>query len=108
MPKDKNTYKPPTRQAAVAISDRSAEGLLPDITASGRGHLAERILELAFANGVKVRTDAPLAEMLSEFDIDSPIPSEAFFAVAEILSYVYAADGRPNPFAIEEKDDKED
>lgn len=75
---------------------------MPDITASGRGHLAERILELAFANNIKVRKDAPLAEMLAEFDIETPIPSEAFFAVAEILSYVYKADGRPNPFAIEE------
>ena len=38
--------------------------------------------------------------MLVEIDVDSPIPSEAFMAVAEILSYVYRADGKPNPFDI--------
>jgi flagellar biosynthesis protein len=30
--------------------------------------------------------------------LDSPIPSEAFLAVAEVLSYVYKANGEPNPF----------
>jgi flagellar biosynthesis protein len=36
--------------------------------------------------------------MLAGIKIDSPIPSEAFMAVAEILSYVYRANGQPNPF----------
>ncbi|MCB1556419.1 MAG: hypothetical protein KDJ15_03805, partial [Alphaproteobacteria bacterium] len=46
----------------------------------------------------KVREDSALAEMLATIELDSPIPSEAFMAVAEILSYVYRANGQPNPF----------
>ncbi|MCK6418472.1 MAG: EscU/YscU/HrcU family type III secretion system export apparatus switch protein [Alphaproteobacteria bacterium] len=40
----------------------------------------------------------PLAQMLAALDIDTPIPQEAFSAVAEILSYVYKANGQPDPF----------
>lgn len=50
-------------------------------------------MALAFANGVKVREDADLAELLSAVDLESEIPLEAFTAVAEILSYVYRANG---------------
>ena len=50
-------------------------------------------MQVAFAAGVKVRTDADLAEMLSAVDIESEIPIEAFAAVAEILAYVYRVNG---------------
>jgi flagellar biosynthesis protein len=40
---------------------------------------------------VKVREDADLVEVLSKLEVDSPIPVEAFAAVAEILTYVYQA-----------------
>jgi len=51
--------------------------------------VAEQILEIAFAQGVQVRQDADLAEVLGALDIDSIIPTEVLAAVAEILSYVY-------------------
>ena len=85
-------------QTAVAISGGQNGQELPSITASGRGALAERILRLAFDNGVKVREDQDLAEMLARIDLDSPVPTQALLAVAEILSYVYLANGEPDPF----------
>lgn len=93
-----NIKKKPKSQTAVAITSPEAEDAMPRITAAGRGKIAEQILQLAFENGVKVREDAALAEMLAKVELDSPIPSEAFLAVAEILSYVYRANGEPNPF----------
>ncbi|MBL8706524.1 MAG: EscU/YscU/HrcU family type III secretion system export apparatus switch protein, partial [Rhodospirillales bacterium] len=54
---------------------------------------AEDILRVAFANDVKVREDADLAELLHAVDLDSLIPLEAFTAVAEILSYLYRLNG---------------
>ncbi len=93
-----NTRKIPKRKTAVSLKDGTAEGKIPHITAAGRGKIAEKILALAFENGIKVREDSTLAEMLAKIEIDSPIPSEAFMAVAEILSYVYKANGQPNPF----------
>lgn len=93
-----NTRKIPKKQTAIAITAGDGEDDLPRITAAGRGKLAEQILQLAFENGIKVREDSALAEMLAKIELDSPVPSEAFFAVAEILSYVYRANGEPNPF----------
>ena len=59
------------------------------MVASGRGALAEQILQIAFDRGVKVRNDADLAEILAAVEVESEIPLEALAAVAEILSYVY-------------------
>jgi len=39
-----------------------------------------------------------LADMLAKIELESPIPSEAFLAVAEIMSYVYKVNNQPNPF----------
>jgi flagellar biosynthesis protein len=86
-PSDSNRAE---RAVAVALRDESQSGR-PRIVASGYGELAERILEIAFASGVKVREDADLAEVLAALEIDREIPLEAFTAVAEILSYVYRA-----------------
>lgn len=76
---------------AVALKHERGSGTAPSIVASGKGRVAEQILEIAFAQGVKVREDADLTELLSQLDVDSPIPLEAYAAVAEILAYVYQA-----------------
>ncbi len=87
--------KPAGRSVAVAIQGEDGRpDSLPKIIASGRGKLAEQILELAFSKGVKVREDADLAELLAKLDLDTPIPSEAIVAVAEILARVYEANER--------------
>lgn len=82
---------------AVAIKDSSQSGTLPRMVASGQGAVAEQILQIAWANDIKVREDADLIEILSAIDIDSEIPIEAFAAVAEILSYVYRANAGEIP-----------
>lgn len=88
---DGDLPKPPDPQLAVALEYQRGVDPAPRVTASGRGHLAEQILQLAFANGVKVRQDAELVQILSLLEVDSVIPLEAFAAVAEILAYVYRA-----------------
>lgn len=107
---DKDALKPlnikekPLRQTAVALKDSSSNSSVPVVTAAGRGKIAEQILQIAMENGIKIRTDADLAEMLAKIELESPIPSEAFMAVAEVLSYVYRANGEPNPFDVVLKD----
>lgn len=83
-------------QTAVALSWGGGHDA-PRVVASGRGAVAETILDIAFANGVKVRQDADLVEILSAVDVGSFIPLEAFTAVAEILAYVYRVNGQPVP-----------
>lgn len=99
-----NIKEKSSRQTAVALKDRTAERKVPQVLAAGRGNIAEQIVQLAFEAGINVREDAALAEMLAAIEVDSPIPSEAFAAVAEILSYVYRANGQPNPFDAVLKD----
>ncbi len=82
---------------AVALKHELGTPSLPRIVATGKGHVAEQILELAFANGVKVREDADLVQVLSAIDLDSDIPIEAIAAVAEILAHVYRANGTLPP-----------
>ena len=62
----------------------------PRIVAKGSGELAEKILDIAFAEGVKVRQDNDLTELLDAFEVDSPIPLEALHTVSLILERVYA------------------
>jgi flagellar biosynthesis protein len=88
------TDKPADRRSQpLAIALRHAPGAeaAPRVVASARGFAAERILDLAFANGVKVREDADLAEMLAAVDIGDDIPFAALSAVAEILAHIYRA-----------------
>lgn len=88
----------PKRETAVALAFRPDKGdEAPRVVASGKGELAREILDLAFAAGVKVREDADLVEILAAVDVDSPVPLEALMAVAEILTYVYLANGRMDP-----------
>jgi len=84
-------------QVAVAVQDKNGAGA-PEITAAARGALAEKIMQIAFDNDIKVRQDADLAEILAEMELDCPVPTEALMAIAEILSYVYRANGEPDPF----------
>lgn len=93
-PAEPNLKPPPPQERAISVAlKEDTKGRAPRVIAAGRGTVAEQILALAFANGVKVREDADLAELLSAVDLESEIPLEAFTAVAEILSYVYRANG---------------
>lgn len=83
------------RSVAAAIQGERGNPDSPaKVIASGRGKLAEEILRLAFERGIKVREDADLAELLTTLDLDTPIPSEAIIAVAELLRKVYEANNQ--------------
>jgi len=86
------------RSVAVALQgngkEHSQTQSLPKVIASGYGKLAEQILEMAFEKNIKVRSDADLAELLATLNLNTPIPSEAIVAVAEIMAKVYEANAR--------------
>ena len=80
-----------SRALAIALQQDPGAENRPRVVAKGQGAVAEQILQIAFERGVKVRTDADLAEILGAVELESEIPLEALAAVAEILSYVYRA-----------------
>ena len=84
----------PRSPMAVALRYDLDPSHVPKIVASGRGELAESILAAAFAAGVKVRKDADLTELLAAMELGEDIPAEAFVAVAEVLRYVFEANGK--------------
>ena len=81
----------------IAVAVEEAGGATPKVSATGRGFVAEQILEIAFARGIKVREDADLVQVLAALDVDTDVPTEAFAAVAEILAYVYRSNGQIPP-----------
>ncbi len=89
--------KSETAQKAVALGYEPERDQRPKVLAAGHGAVAEQILQIAFANDIKVREDADLVEVLSSVDIESEIPVEALAAVAEILAYVYRANNSTSP-----------
>ncbi len=77
---------------AVAIRYDPGKRELPYVTARGRGRIAQRIVELARRHGIPVHSHPPLARLLQRLDVGSPIPIEAYVAVAEILALLYRLD----------------
>ncbi|MBL8631232.1 MAG: EscU/YscU/HrcU family type III secretion system export apparatus switch protein [Rhodospirillaceae bacterium] len=109
MNKPPESSTPSDAPATIAVAlEEQPDNAAPIITASGKGFVAEQILQIAFANNVKVRTDADLVQVLAAVDVDSEIPTEAFAAVSEILAYVYKANGQqpPPPFTSKQSPDK--
>lgn len=74
---------------AVALKYDKEKSDAPLVSAKGKGYIAEQIIALAKENKIEIREDADLAVLLSKIEVDSPIPFEAYAAVAEILSYIY-------------------
>ncbi len=76
---------------AIAL-EYNPEDEAPKVIASGRGVLAEKIIEKAKENDVPVHRDDKLADTLSRLEIGEMIPPELYEVVAEILVFVDAMD----------------
>lgn len=83
MQKD-NRDKP---KQAIALTYDPGEDA-PKVVASGRGALAERIIEEAKQAKVPVHKDTRLADTLAKLEIGDMIPPELYEVVAEILVFV--------------------
>lgn len=66
----------------------------PRVTAKGRGEIAERILALAREHKVPLREDRALVAVLSKVDLETQIPPALYKAVAEVIAFAYALQGR--------------
>lgn len=78
------------KQAIALEYDPSDEA--PRVVASGKGYLAEKIIEKAKESDVPVHRDDKLADTLSRLEIGDMIPPELYEVVAEILVFVDAMD----------------
>lgn len=76
---------------AVAL-EYDPEDIAPRVIASGRGALAEKIIEKAQEHDVPIHRDDKLADTLSRLEIGDMIPPELYEVVAEILIFVDSMD----------------
>ena len=74
-------------KTAVAIAYEPGE-TAPKILATGKGEVAEKIIEKAKENDVPLYKDNKLADTLSKLKIGDAIPPELYEVVAEILVFV--------------------
>ncbi|MCR5452065.1 MAG: EscU/YscU/HrcU family type III secretion system export apparatus switch protein [Lachnospiraceae bacterium] len=78
-------------KTAVALAYNPGDEA-PKILASGKGHVAEKIIEEAKAADVPFYKDSALAETLSKLEIGDAIPPELYEVVAQILVFVDSMD----------------
>jgi flagellar biosynthetic protein FlhB len=87
-------------ELAVAIQYDPENMAAPIVVAKGAGTLAQRIRRLALEHGIPILEKKPLAQALyKQVDVNRPIPSDLYAAVAEVLAYVYQLKGKKMPGA---------
>ncbi|MBV8060982.1 MAG: flagellar biosynthesis protein FlhB [Alphaproteobacteria bacterium] len=75
---------------AVALQYNADKMAAPVVLAKGVDKLAERIRTVAEEHKIPFVSNPPLARALYDtVDVDEPIPSQHYRAVAEVISYVY-------------------
>ncbi len=78
---------------AVALRYKSETDDVPKVVAKGEGSMAERIKEAAKEAGVPLYEDDALVAVLAEIELDREVPPELYKAVAEVMAWVYRANG---------------
>ncbi len=85
-----STDKTKQKQAIALSYDPEQDA--PKVVASGKGALADKIIEKAKEADVPVHRYDKSADTLSRLEIGDAIPPELYEAVAEILVFVDAMD----------------
>ena len=80
------------RRATALRYDPDSGSTAPKVTATGRGLIADRIVEEAEKAGVPVRRDDALAAALAGLELGHEVPEALWVAVAEALAWAYALD----------------
>lgn len=94
VPKATVVVTNPTHLAIALRYDRN-EAAAPIVLAKGRGANAERIVGIARRHNIPIVERKPIAQALFKtVNIGQEIPAELYYAVSEIIAYVYKLRGR--------------
>ena len=74
---------------ATALGYDQERDAAPRVLATGRGKIAQQIIDLAIANGIPLREDPILSAALANIDLNAEIPPELYAVVAEVFAYIY-------------------
>lgn len=75
------------RLEAIALSYEAGDEA-PKVIATGRGYVAEKILDKAREANVPIHKDEKVANALADLPLGEYIPKELYEVVAEILVFV--------------------
>lgn len=87
---------------AAALRYARGKDSAPRLMAKGKGAVADRILEIARRNGIPIREDRELVQVLASLDLYQEIPPDLYKAVAEILVFLYSLNRGAIPSPTEE------
>ncbi len=79
---------------AIALRYDEKTDYAPKITASGKGYVAEKIIEKAKENNVPLYEDENLAKNMIHLELGKEIPKALFEIVAQVLVFVENIDER--------------
>ncbi|MBB6452940.1 flagellar biosynthesis protein [Salirhabdus euzebyi] len=85
-------YEKFTPKKAIALKYNGQQEASPKVVATGKGIVASNIVQKAETNGVPIKKDATLAELLSQLHINENIPEDLYQVVAEVFAFIYHAD----------------
>jgi len=77
------------QQKAVALQYDKKKDSAPLVTAQGTGETAKNIIKIAEENGIPIKKDEDLVNMLSQIELNQEIPLELYQAVSEVFSFIY-------------------
>jgi flagellar biosynthesis protein len=77
---------------ATALQYSPENDIAPKVVATGKGVIAEKIIEKAKENDVPIYQDSNLAKTLSALGIGEQIPPEIYEVVAQILVFIGSVD----------------
>ena len=89
------------KKAAALMYDEKTD-VLPRVVATGRGKVADSIIETAVEAEIPIVEDAALVSSLLMLELGEEIPVELYRSVAKILAFLYDldrghTDGRASP-----------
>ena len=77
-----------TKQKKAAALKYGEGNFAPIITASAKGFMAQRMLELAKEKKIPIVQDQGLSEVLSVQEVGAEVPQETWEALAKIFAFV--------------------
>ncbi|RAP33566.1 hypothetical protein DID75_01830 [Candidatus Marinamargulisbacteria bacterium SCGC AG-410-N11] len=90
--KDLLTNTTKSNRQAIALKYDVDKDKAPKIIATGKGYIADMILQVAEENQVPFYEDENLTQLLSKLDINDEIPGDLYTLVAEVLAFVFQLD----------------
>ncbi|RFA28523.1 hypothetical protein CAI21_11655 [Alkalilimnicola ehrlichii] len=86
----KKRNQPPRLAVALHYDGEGA----PKVTASGAGHVAEQIVELAREHDIPLHQSEELVELLAQVPLEHEIPEALYRVVAEVIAFAYLIKGK--------------